>query len=229
MGCVVMTASAGGTSSAAGAEEIPPSNEEFLPQRPAAAARLARLERVVDIQEQQRWERLARIDRAERMEIDAAIAASSAVAASDAAERMVREVDEGEEAEEEEPMVGKKSAAAEPVHPPDITPMDLAAVRALPRAQRGGCPAPRYDHARWRDPVRQAAVEPWLARSQSPSICTGRRRRGRKQERAATRQWRLSVGGVPDVARGGARRSEACGLCTRKRAAARRRRAGRSR
>ena len=166
MGCVVMAASAGDKSSAAGAE-IPSSDDEFLPQRPAAAARLARLERVVDSQEQQHRERLARIDRAERMEIDAAIAASSAVAASDAAERMVREVEEGEESEEEQPMVGQTSAAAGPVHPPDITPMDLEAVRARTRAQRG--PAPLDEHARWRDPVRRAAAEAWLARSQSQS------------------------------------------------------------
>jgi len=166
MRCVVMAASAGDKSSAAGAE-IPSSDDEFLPQRPAAAARLARLERVVDIQEQQHRERSARIDRAERMEIDAAIAASSAVAASDAAERMVREVEEGEESEEEQPMVGQTSAAAGPVHPPEITPMDLEAVRARTRAQRG--PAPLDDHARWRDPVRRAAAEAWMARSQSQS------------------------------------------------------------
>ena len=163
-----MAASAGDKSSAAGAE-IPPSDDESLPQRPAAAARLARLERVVDSQEQQRRERLARIDRVERMEIDAAIAASSAVAASDAAERMVREVEEGEESEEEQPIVGQTSAAAGPVHPPDITPMDLEAVRARTRAQRGRGPAPLDDNARWRDPVRQAAADAWLARSQSPS------------------------------------------------------------
>jgi len=48
-------------------EDTPPSDDEPLPLRPAAAARLAVLERVVDEQEQKHRERLARIDRAERM------------------------------------------------------------------------------------------------------------------------------------------------------------------
>ena len=163
-----MAASAGGKLSTGG-EEIPSSDEEPLPRRPAAAARLARLECMVEDQELQRRERLARIQHAEQMEIDAAIAASSAVAASDAAERMVQEVEEHEEVEETEPIVGATSEAAGAVQSLDMIKIDGEAACALPLAQRGRGPASCDNNARWRGPVHQAAIEALLVRRQPPS------------------------------------------------------------
>jgi len=165
----MITVSAGNRLSVGVTEEMPPSDDELLSQRPAAAAHLASLERMVNDQELQLRERLARNDEAEQMEFDAAIAASSAIAASDAAERIVREVEESEKAEEEEPMISDTAEAAGPVQPLGNMPMDEDAVCALLRAQRGRGPAPYCNHARWRDPVRQAAVEALVARSQLPS------------------------------------------------------------
>ena len=115
--------SASDTLSAACAEETLPSDDETLPLRPAAAARIAGVERVVAQQEQHRRARLARIDRAERMELDAALAASSATGASDAAARMVGEL---------------------------YAPMDVEAALALPRVQRDGDLVPLRDDARRR-------------------------------------------------------------------------------
>jgi len=88
----VIAGSENNTLSTACAEDTLLSDDETLPVRPAAAARLAGPERMLEDQEQQRRARLERIDHVERMELDAALAASSAAGASDAAARIVGEL-----------------------------------------------------------------------------------------------------------------------------------------
>ena len=135
------------TLSAAFAEDTLPSDDETLPVRPAAAARLAGLQRVLEDQEQKRRARLERIDRAERMEFDAALAASSAAGASDAAARMVGELDmpEGGVSDENDPMVDDTSAADREHHDvgnaaevEDVLNGRAAALRVSLAARRAG-------------------------------------------------------------------------------------------